>query len=252
MVGGAEDAGLGRVVDAGRVGAAGERAHLLVAGPVAAAVGAVGADVLLHQVLARVLVHADALAVEPVLAPVASYHEPVVVGPAAEAVGAVVGLVRVLAVAAGPGAGAGAGAGAGGGARLFRGGTRLGLLGPAGLGLLRAAGPTGSGPGAFRGRLDGRRRALLLLGGGCSGLGPCAGGVVGAHGAAVVARSLTDGVAAWRRHRLSLFGGRRAAGGLAVAWPAVGWVRVAAPSSVHGGLWFCAEWLAAVGRGDVV
>ena len=100
----AEDAALGGVggVDARGPVAAVERARLLVARHVAAlGVGAVGADVFLHEILARVLVHADAVAVEPILAAVAGDHEAVVVGAAAETV------ATAVRVAAGPPVGSG-------------------------------------------------------------------------------------------------------------------------------------------------
>lgn len=80
-------------VDAGGLEAALEGARLLVARDVVLAVGAVGADVALDQVLADLLADLDALAVEPVLAPVARDHPAVVVWPTADTIGAVVRLL---------------------------------------------------------------------------------------------------------------------------------------------------------------
>ena len=93
----AENAALlsGILVNLGRLVAPIERAHLLVPSNQATAGDFTpGADIPLHQVLARVLVHVDTLAVEPVLATVTCYHEPMIVGSAADTVGAAVGLAH--------------------------------------------------------------------------------------------------------------------------------------------------------------
>lgn len=83
------------LVDFGRIVAPVERAHLLVPSNQASAGNlAPGTDVSLDQVLARVLVHVDTLAVEPVLASVTCYHESMVVRSTADTVGAAVGLAH--------------------------------------------------------------------------------------------------------------------------------------------------------------
>ena len=137
---GAKDARSNRVVDEGRFLAARERTHLLVAGCVPPSFAAVRADVLLHQLLARVLVHADARAVKPVLAAVARDHEAVIIWPATETVGAAVGL-RVPVIITSCAATATA-------TGLFGGGICPGPFGSAGFGLLSAS--WGAWFGAFR------------------------------------------------------------------------------------------------------
>lgn len=90
----AEDGGLVRLaVETGGVGAAVQRAHLLVLGVVVVAVGAARADEALDKLLAQVLIEVYTLAVEPVFTHFAADHPAVVVGPTADAVGPVVRLV---------------------------------------------------------------------------------------------------------------------------------------------------------------
>lgn len=174
MVVGAKDGADRGVVDARWARAVVEGAHLFVARDVAAAVAAVGADVALDEILARELIHADALAVEPVLTSVARDHKPVVVRSAADAVGPAVGLAAVAAAAAGTGEDA------------------VGRL------LLRAAGlrallPTsacaagGSRGGGTLGSFDHSRGALLfLLGPRGLGLRTAKGGALGVLGGGCV------------------------------------------------------------------
>ena len=151
---GAKDAGVLGAVDAGRFLAASRGAGLLVAGYVGATVGAARADVALDEILAGVLVNADALSMEPFLAPVAADHEAMVVRAAADAVRAAVGLAGALF----PGRGV-----VGPRRGLFiLAEPRLGdfiLFGCGRTGLLSSAGARL----AFLGRLHDACRALLLL-----------------------------------------------------------------------------------------